>query len=119
MKLLTGLTILAAFVASAAGPEHSAPASARVTMLDGSVRTVAFEGLGCPFGVCSRTHLRTKTDSEWLDGVAEIRETSATVADQPRSSMLALVVFKDGTSQRRVIVSDFRYLYFIDESGAA
>jgi hypothetical protein len=121
VKLLIGAVLLvaAANAANTATAAHQAPALARVTLPDGSVRTLAFGGLGCSWSVCSRTHLRSKTDSTWLDTVATIKETSEAVADQPRSSMLAVVVLKDGTEQRRVIVSDFRYLYFTDRSGAA
>src|SRR5438876_2391509 len=118
MKFLLPFVFMLSPLANGAGHEHAAPSAARVTLSDGSVRTVTFGGLGCSWEVCSRTHLRTKTDSTWLDSVAEIKDTSATVANQPRSSMLAVVVLKDGTMQRRVIVSDFRYLYFTDQSGA-
>jgi len=96
---------------------HVAPAMARVTMSDGSLQTVAFRGLGCSASVCSRKQFRSETDSSWLDSVAEIMDTSEAVANQPRSGMDALVVFKDGTKRRQAIVADFRYLYFANSAG--
>src|SRR6266849_2047384 len=114
--------ILMAAGVSAVSEEHTAPAMARVTLADGSVRTVAFQGLGCSVAVCSRNFLRSKgsgeqMDSTSLDSIAAIKDTSEAVAHQARSGMNAVIVHKDGTEHRHAVTADFRYLYFTDSSG--
>src|SRR5712692_5387952 len=96
MKLRIGLLIVASVGiigrlgagSNAAPPQasaldgHASPAIARITLSDGSVRTVAFDGLGCSAGMCSRHVLRGAAkgdafaDNTWLDTVAAIKNTS-------------------------------------------
>ena len=86
---------------------------AKITMRDGTTRTVKLEGVGCLQSICSRTAIKAKakTDSlvrTWFDGLATIKDTTA--AD-------ALFVLKDGTSQRMSLLSDFRVLYLANRLG--
>lgn len=92
---------------------HLTGIMAKITMRDGTTRTVKLEGVGCLQSICSRTAIKatTKTDSlvrTWFDGLATIKDT--TDAD-------ALFVLKDGTSQRMSLLSDFRVLYLADRLG--
>jgi len=86
---------------------------AKITMRDGAIRTLHLEGVGCPLSICSRTAIKTKTSTEslvstWLDGLAAIKDTTASDA---------LFVFKDGTSQRMSLITDFRVLYLASRLG--
>jgi len=119
MKRAASVVLLIASALAAAEGAHQAPAIAKVALSDGGVLTVAFQGLGCSAGVCSRTMLRHQRAFEWLDTVAAIRDTSEAVANQPRSGMNALIEFKDGTTRRQAIVPGFRYLYYADQAGVA
>ena len=92
---------------------HMTGLMAKITMRDGTTRTVKLEGVGCLQSICSRTAIKVKakTDSlvrTWFDGLAAIKDTTA--AD-------ALFVLKDGTSQRMSLLSDFRVLYLANRLG--
>jgi len=86
---------------------------AKITMRDGSIRTFPLEGVGCPLSICSRTAIKTKTATDclvstWLDGLAAIKDTTGSDA---------LFLFKDGTSQRMSLITDFRVLYLASRLG--
>jgi hypothetical protein len=86
---------------------------ARITMGDGATRTVKLEGVGCPLSICSRVAIKAKTEAEsvvrtWLDSLAAIKDTT----DQD-----ALFVFKNGTSRRMSLITDFRVLYLANRLG--
>jgi hypothetical protein len=92
---------------------HLSGLTARITMRDGGTRTVKLEGVGCPQNICSRTAIKTKTQSDslvrtWFDSLAAIKDTTASDA---------LFVLKDGTSQRMSFVTDFRVLYLANRLG--
>jgi len=118
-SLATGLLAIASF---ASGTNGSSPAisvgevsanhhlsglMARITMRDGTTRTVKLEGVGCTQSICSRTAIKAKSESDsvvktWFDGLAAIQDTT---------SRDALFVMKDGTSKRMSLLTDFRVLY--------
>ena len=86
---------------------HLSGLMARITMRDGTTRTVKLEGVGCTQSICSRTAIKAKSESDsvvktWFDGLAAIQETT---------SRDALFVMKDGTSKRMSLLTDFRVLY--------
>jgi hypothetical protein len=95
------------------GQGHASGLSARITLPDGTSRTVKLEGVGCPVGICSRVAIKgiapgDSTVSTWLDTIAAIKDT--TESD-------ALFVKKDGTAQRLSLVYDFRVLYLANRLG--
>jgi hypothetical protein len=86
---------------------HLTGLMAKITMRDGTTRTVKLEGVGCLQSICSRTAIKAKekTDSlvrTWFDSLVAIKDTTASDA---------LFVLKDGTSRRMSLVNDFRVLY--------
>lgn len=92
---------------------HASGLMARITLPDGTSRTVKLEGVGCPVGMCSRVAIKgqAKGDSlvkTWLDTLAEIKDTTADDA---------LFVGKDGTQQRLSLMHDFRVLYLANRIG--
>ena len=92
----------------------SAPLVARMTLVNGSSRTVSLEGVGCSeelcsrVAVCSRPEGNSRVTKTWLDSIAAIKDITPDGA---------LFVLKDGTSQRRSVVRDNRFLYFADQHG--
>ena len=91
---------------------HLSRLLARITMRDGTVRSVTLAGVGCQAAICSRTAIKGRAgESEvrtWLDSLAAIRDTDENSA---------LFVRKDGTSQRLSLVTDFRVLYLAHQFG--
>jgi hypothetical protein len=95
------------------GENHSSGLVAKVTMADGSKRLARLEGVGCAASMCSRTFIETTPDGTsrvktWLDSIAAIR---------PASPGDALFLLKDGTEQRRSLVTGFRVLYLSTRLG--
>ena len=118
-SLAAGLLAIAPFTSGANGSSlvisvdqvsanhHLSGLMARITMRDGTTRTVKLEGVGCTQSICSRTAIKAKSESDsvvktWFDGLAAIQETT---------SRDALFVMKDGTSKRMSLLTDFRVLY--------
>jgi len=118
-SLAAGLLAIASFNSGANGSSpdisldqvsanhHLSGLMARITMRDGTTRTVKLEGVGCTQSICSRTAIKAKSESDsvvktWFDGLAAIQETT---------SRDALFVMKDGTSKRMSLLTDFRVLY--------
>ena len=96
-----------------ASANHLSGLMARITMRDGTTRTVKLEGVGCTQSICSRTAIKAKSESEsvvrtWFDGLAAIQDTT---------SRDALFVMKDGTSTRMSLLTDFRVLYLANRLG--
>ena len=92
---------------------HLSGLMAKITMRDGTTRTVKLEGVGCLRSICSRTAIKAKTQTDsltrtWFDSLTAI--TDITPSD-------ALFVLKDGTSQRMSLVNDFRVLYLATRLG--
>jgi len=123
--LAAGLVAIASFTSGANGPSqatsvdqvsanhHLSGLMARITMRDGTTRTVKLEGVGCTQSICSRTAIKAKSESNsvvrtWFDGLAAIQDTT------PRD---ALFVMKDGTSKRMSLLTDFRVLYLANRLG--
>ena len=97
--------------ATQVGQGHLSGLTARITLPDGTIR-LATIGLGCTASICSRVAIKGKADGDalarfWLDSIAVIRDT--TEKD-------ALLVMKNGAAQRVSLVTDFRVLYFANES---
>jgi hypothetical protein len=93
---------------------NSAPLVARMTLANGSSRTVSLEGVGCSEAMCSRVAVRSTADVDsrvtktWLDTIAAIQDIT------PKD---ALFVMKNGTARRLAVVHDNRFLYFADQRG--
>ena len=93
----------------------SVPLVARMTLANGSLRTVSFEGVGCSEALCSRVAVRSRSEdgsrvtTTRLDTIAAIKDIA---------SGCALFVLKDGTSRRVSVVHDNRFVYFADQHGA-
>jgi hypothetical protein len=86
---------------------HASGLKARVTLPDGTNRTVTLDGFGCSAAICSRVFVQAKafdgsTAKVWIDELAAIKDIT------PNS---ALFVMKDGTQQRLSLIPDFRVLY--------
>jgi hypothetical protein len=99
-----------------AGFGHLSNLRAKITMPDGSSRSVVVQGVGCIVGMCSRVAVRStessarlaafglhKEMSMWLDSLAAIK--NVTKSD-------ALFVFKDGSTRQLSIVNGNRFFYF-------
>jgi hypothetical protein len=92
----------------------ASPLAARMTLANGTLRTVTLEGVGCSDTICSRVAVRSKADGDsrvtrtWLDTIATIKDITGEDA---------LFVLKDGTARRLSVVQDNRYLYFANQNG--
>ena len=92
-----------------------APLVARMTLANGSSRTVSLEGVGCSEEICSRVAVRSRREGDsrvtntWLDTIAAIKDIT---------SDGALFVLKNGTFRRLSVVHDNRFIYFADQQGA-
>lgn len=95
---------------------HKSSLHARVTMADGTARTVTLRGVGCPISMCSRVRARNiNAESVWLDGIASVREISHN-ADGP---VRAMFKFRDGAEREVSIVAANRVLYIAGWFGLA
>jgi len=104
-KLALLLLIPVAFAVNDAG--QSQGFAARITLLDGTVRTATLEGFGCPQDICSRIVMKGKNeDNQWVSfpihRIAAIENSSA---------QGTVVVMKDGARQRISLVTNFRIAY--------
>ena len=87
---------------------------ARMTLANGSSRTVTLEGVGCSEAICSRVAIRGKARGDsratrtWLDTIATIKDIT---------SEDALFELKSGTARRFSVVHDNRFLYVADQNG--
>jgi hypothetical protein len=91
---------------------HQSSLKAKLTLSDGSVRSVTLEGVGCPLGMCSRVKAREQANSIWLDGLASIREISKTAGP-----LTATFKFRNGTERQASIIAVNRVLYVQDHFG--
>jgi hypothetical protein len=121
MKLLSlgsrlAATVVICFVGSAGVTSvtlhdlegHKSSLHARITMTDGTVRTVTLQGVGCPVGMCSRVRARDiREDSLWLDGLASVREISHDAGGPVRAKFK----FRDGTERQASVIATNRILY--------
>jgi len=95
------------------GQAHAAGLTTKITFPDGTTRVAKLEGVGCSAAICSRIAMKGKTPDDTLmekrlDAIGSIKDTSAANA---------LLVLKDGTTQRVSLVKDFRVLYLGTASG--
>ena len=86
---------------------------AKITLLNGTTRTVQLDGVGCSESICSRVAIKGRTErgslvEMRLDTVAAIRRTAAGQT---------LFVLKDGKEQLLSLVPDFRVLYVVKRPG--
>jgi hypothetical protein len=89
-------------------PAHKSFLRAKITMADGSGRTVTVQGVGCPATMCSRVRARdVHAEDVWLDGIASVSEISRA----PEGPVTARCKFKDGTERQTAIVATNRVLY--------
>jgi hypothetical protein len=90
---------------------RSAPLVAKITLANGSNRTVSLEGVGCSETLCSRVAVRSR-----IDGDAHIQRTrlDSLVAIKDITKDGARFVFKDGTERRHSVVADNRVLYVVN-----
>jgi hypothetical protein len=92
---------------------HLSGMMAKVTLADGSSRTVRLEGVGCSESMCSRVFISSASEAgvslrTWIDSIASIKD--ATDND-------ALFVMRDGTERRLVLLPSFRVLYVSGRTG--
>ena len=105
-KLALLLLIPIAFAVDDAGQPQGL--TARITLLDGTVRTATLDGFGCSQGICSRIVMKGKNEEDrWVS--FPIRSI-ATIEDF--SAQGVVVVTKDGVRQRITLVTDFSVAYF-------
>ena len=91
---------------------HASGLMARVTLPNGTHRTVTLDGFGCSAAICSRVFVEGRTDDGsaakiWIDRLSAIRDITANSA---------LFVMKDGTQKRLSLITDFRVLYLQEGS---
>ena len=112
---VTGMAlVLLLLIAFTVDADSGAPGRlAKITLLNGTSRTVLLDGVGCSESICSRVAIKGRTErgslvEMRLDTVAAIRSTAG--GD-------TLFVLKDGTEQRLSLVPDFRVLYVAKRPG--
>jgi hypothetical protein len=113
---LIGLIVAAGALSTVPGEAKAGrlPIVARMTLANGSSRTVTLEGVGCSQTMCSRVAVRSKADGDsrvtrtWLDTIAAIKDVT---------SEDALFVLRNGTTCRLSVIHDNRFLYFADQNG--
>lgn len=86
---------------------HASGLTARVTLPDGTNRTVTLDGFGCSAAICSRVFVEARSNEGavekiWIDGLSAIQDITVNNA---------VFVMKDGTQQRLELITDFRVLY--------
>ena len=87
--------------------QHSFGLMSKITLPNGSSRTVRLDGVGCTESICSKVLIKAKTAGNsvietWLDSIAAIRDIHESEA---------LFVSKNGSEQRLSFIPDFRVLY--------
>ena len=114
------MTILAAALSVAGGVDvsagHSASLNARLTLLNGTTRTVALEGVGCPVSLCSRVVVKSTARGE-PEPIETLLNTISAIKDITKDD--ALFVFKNGVERRLAVVPLNRVLYLETQSGIA
>ena len=111
--VIAGISLGSAGVASMTTPEldqnHRSLLPARITLANGIKRTVNLEGVGCPFGMCSRVAIRNReATAMWLDGLASVTGIAASNSTGPVKVILR---FKDGVEREALITVGNRVLY--------
>jgi hypothetical protein len=87
---------------------HQSSLCAKVTMTDGSWRTIDLQGVGCTSAMCSRVRVRdSSAHGVWLDGLASING----ISQNSDGSVHAVFTFRDGSSRETAISASNRVLY--------
>jgi hypothetical protein len=98
--------------ASIARPEdqdHRSLLRARITLANGTDRTVTLEGVGCNVGMCSRVAIRNTTaGTVWLDSLASVTDITAGNSFGP---VKLIFRFKNGADREALVTSWNRVLY--------
>jgi hypothetical protein len=103
--------LLALLMASREGmsdtSKHASGLTARITLADGTKRTVTLDGAGCSETICSQVFIQGRsndgsTERIWFDRLAAIRDIAANSA---------LFIMGDGSQKRLSLITDFRVLY--------
>src|SRR5258708_23298857 len=109
---VTGMAlVLLLLIAFTVDADSGAPGRlAKITLLNGTTRTVQLDGVGCSESICSRVAIRGRSErgslvEMRLDTVAAIRRTAAGQT---------LFGFKDGKEQLLSLVPGFRVLYVVN-----
>ncbi len=114
--IILGAVLLspAAFTTRLVSGEPAPGLMAKITLLDGAIATMKFEGVGCTSSICSRTVLKSKTGdsavSTRLDSIAAIKDVNG--GD-------VLFILRDGKERRMSLLTDFRVLYLTNTKGAS
>lgn len=87
---------------------HRSSLRARATMLNGAVRTMTIQGVGCTERLCSRVRAKdTTADTVWLDGLASIRA----ISHETEGPVRALFTLRNGVERQASIIPANRVLY--------
>jgi len=120
-KIGWGLMTLLALMSPgglSAGPREAkagpAPFVARLSLTDGTSRTVSLQGVGCSETLCSRAAVRSRIEGD-PRVTRTFLDTIAVIKDITRDS--ALFVFKDRTERRQSVIADNRILYLVNQNG--
>ena len=87
---------------------HRSHLRAKITLADGTARTVTLQGVGCTASMCSRVAVRDMKARVWLDGLASVSKISQ---DGDAGPVKAFFKFKNGTERTESVVADNRVLY--------
>ena len=122
MMILLGLSISFVLQGTAALPANHVEQTpqtrlpglfAKVTLLNGTSRTVALDGVGCSASMCSKVVFKAKGEDGKLVGTPLDSIASITGATKG----MTVLALKDGTERHVSLVPDFRVLYVADRSG--
>jgi hypothetical protein len=104
---LVGITGLRG-VPSATIEGHRTSLRTKLTMLDGTQRTVSLQGVGCNESMCSRVVLGcVRSESLWLDSLASARN----ISPDTNGTIKAVFDFKNGGKTAASILQNNRVLY--------
>jgi hypothetical protein len=88
--------------------DHRSSLQARVTMVDGTSRTITIQGVGCAESICSRVRAKTVTgDIVWLDGLASVRA----ISHETDGPVKAVFTLRNGSVRPASLVPLNRVLY--------
>lgn len=87
---------------------HRSSLRAKMTMADGTMRTITLQGVGCTERICSRLRAAAlMADSVWLDELASVRA----ISHETQGPVTAVFTFKNGMERQASIVQVNRVLY--------
>jgi hypothetical protein len=87
---------------------HRTSLRAKLTMLDGTQRSVALQGVGCNESICSRIVVGcVRSEGLWLDSLASVRN----ISPDANGTINAVFDFKDGGETTASVLQNNRVLY--------